>query len=565
MDENKEMLENIPEEQSGTENEVTESAKPVDEKDLVAPKKEKKQKAPKEKKLKNQLLLKRGGYSLIVTALFLVAVIVVNVLFAELSKRVNLEIDLSTDKMSTMDIENIDYLKSIKQKVDITVCSSEKNYAENIYNHIQGSYGVLNDYSKYYEQTITLLNKYNVYNNKITVEYVDMYNDASFDAIQQKYSNEGLQYGDIIVTTTAVVDGEKKERYKIVGFEDIYELEEDTSNSYYQMMGMSAMYISGNNVETAVTSAIAYVLGSDTKKVVVFSGHSTADTSAYTQQYMKLLSDNNFEVEEISNIPIATIEEDVDVIALLAPNSDLLDSEIDVIVDFLENDGKYGKGLIYFGSSVSPDLPKLYELLSDWGITPTEGKLFMTNADYCLSGDPFSIVTPVSYSTMIVSSNNQPFIVEDIADETSELQVSSIRTQGDTVIAPITAGTDWNAYTKDDYSDYALVAQGIRKTYYDNKEVSSMVLAFSSLDFIASAYTEEQVVYNKDCTLFYSQKAVQAEDTGINFISKSITNESFSSQVTSGMSRTVLIVFVFLIPLTLIAAAIFIFIRRKNA
>ena len=50
MDENKEMLENMPEEQSGTENEATESAKPVDEKDLVAPKKEKKQKAEEEKR-----------------------------------------------------------------------------------------------------------------------------------------------------------------------------------------------------------------------------------------------------------------------------------------------------------------------------------------------------------------------------------------------------------------------------------------------------------------------------------------------------------------------------------
>lgn len=565
MDENKEMLENMPEEQSGTENEVTESAKPVDEKDFVAPQKEKKQKAPKVKKLKNQLLLKRGGYSLAITALLLVAVIIINVLVGALAKRFNLEYDLSTDKVSTMDEKNIEYIKDIKQNIKITVCASEENYTSYMLNYIQSSYSLSDDYTDYYNQTLKLINKYGDLNDKITVEYVDMYNDPAFDAIQQKYSNEGIQYGDIIITTAAKVDGKDTERFKIVGFEDIYYLAEDTSNSYYQMMGMSAKYISGNNVETAVTSAIAYVLGSDTKKVVVFSGHSAADTSTYTQQYMKLLSDNNFDVEEISNIPIATIEEDVDVIALLAPNSDLLDSEIDVIVDFLENDGKYGKGLIYFGSSVSPDLPKLYELLSDWGITPTEGKLFMTNADYCLTGDPFSIVTPVSYSAMIVSSNNQPFLVKDIADETIELQVSSIRTQGDTVIAPITAGTDWNAYTKDDYSDYALVAQGIRKTYYDNKEVSSMVLAFSSLDFISSAYTEEQTVYNKNATLSLSQAAVQAEETGIEFVSKSITNESFSSQVTDGGSNTIRVIFMIILPLILLAAGIFIFIRRKNA
>ena len=119
MDENKEMLENMPEEQSGTENEVTESAKPVDEKDFVAPQKEKKQKAPKVKKLKNQLLLKRGGYSLAITALFLVAVIIINVLVGALANRFNLEYDLSTDKVSTMDEKNIEYIKDIKQNIKI--------------------------------------------------------------------------------------------------------------------------------------------------------------------------------------------------------------------------------------------------------------------------------------------------------------------------------------------------------------------------------------------------------------------------------------------------------------
>ena len=240
MDENKEMLENMPEEQSGTENEVTESAKPVDEKDLVAPQKEKKQKAPKVKKLKNQLLLKRGGYSLAITALFLVAVIIINVLVGALANRFNLEYDLSTDKVSTMDEKNIEYIKDIKQNIKITVCASEENYTSYMLNYIQSSYSLSDDYTDYYNQTLKLINKYGDLNDKITVEYVDMYNDPAFDAIQQKYSNEGIQYGDIIITTAAKVDGKDTERFKIVGFEDIYYLAEDTSNSYYQMMGMSA-------------------------------------------------------------------------------------------------------------------------------------------------------------------------------------------------------------------------------------------------------------------------------------------------------------------------------------
>ena len=569
MEENKEILENTAIEQTEAVQTPENDAKPVDEKDFVSKKKLpkiKKEKKLRVKKLKNQLLLKRGGYSLAITALFLVAVIIVNVLIGALSNRFNLELDLSTDKVSTMDEENIKYIKALEQEVNITVCASKENYASYMLNYIQSAHSLSDDYTDYYEQTLKLIDKYAALNKKITVNYVDMYNDAAFDAIQQKYSNEGLQYGDVLVTTTAKVDGEDKERYKVVGFEDIYALAEDTSNSYYQMMGMSSKYISGNNVETAITSAIAYVLGTDTKKVVIFSGHSSADMSAYNEAYSKLLVDNNFEVETISNLPISNIDEDVDVIALLAPNSDLMESEINVIVDFLENDGNYGKGLVYFGSSVSPNLPNLYELLADWGITPAEGKLFMADEDYCVSGDPFTILTPASYSAVIVSANNQPFLVEDSTDDSSELTVSSVKTQGNTVIAPISANTSWSDYTEDDYGNYALIAQGVRKTYNeDNQEVSSMVLAFSSLDFITSAYTEEQSVYNKNITLSLSQAAVQAEDTGIEFVSKSITNESFSSQVTEGASNTIRVIFMILLPIILLALGIFIFIRRKNA
>lgn len=554
MDENKEMIEK------------NESAKPIDAKDRIkALRKEKAEKRPKKekiKKLRSQLMLKRGSYAVAITALFIVAVIVVNILVSALADRFNLEFDLSTDKISTMDAENIDYIKKIDKDITVTVCASEENYTTYMYNYIQSSYSLSDDYSDYYNQTLKLINKYPDYNDKITVNFVDMYNDASFDAIQQKYSNEGLVYGDIIVSTVAEVNGQETERYKVIKFNEIYNISEGSSDDYYSMMmGYSSSTITGNNIETALTSAIVYVLGNDVKKVTILSGHGSADLATYVDNYAKLLQDNNFEVEIIEKVPVLEISKDTDVVALLAPVTDLSAAEVDTLVKFLDNNGELGKGLIYFGSSVCPKLPNLTELLADWNIQLADGKVYMTDSSYCISGDPLTINTPISYGS-IVTSGNQPIIAEDAEDGS----VSTIKTAPYAVIAPIDATSNWTGYSKDDLDELALIALSTKKDYNDdNKEISSNVLAFSSLDFIASQWAEEQAVYNKDLALNLSQTAVQVEDTGVSFVSKSITNESFSSQVTESASAAIRIIFMIILPLVMLALGVFIFIRRKDS
>ena len=56
-----------------------------------------------------------------------------------------------------------------------------------------------------------------------------------------------------------------------------------------------------------------------------------------------------------------------------------------------------------------------------------------------------------------------------------------------------------------------------------------------------------------------------AEDTGISFVSKTITNESFADSVSETSARIVRIIFMGLLLVACIAAGIYIFIRRKNA
>ena len=240
-----------------------------------------KNKKNKTKKIKNEVLFKRGSFSLAITALVIAGIIVLNVLVGALSERFVLEFDMSSDKVNSISAENKEYIKGIDKEIKITVCADKDDYVSQygMANYAQ-QYGVSGG-TEYYNQTVKLLDRYADYNDKIKLEYKDVHS-SDFSSVISKYSDENLSYGDIIVS--AEVDG--KERYRIVTFEDIYSTSEA---SYYE-----AASIQGNKVETAVTSAIAYVTSEKEKNAVILKGHSKTD---YTERFQTLLKDNNYQVD----------------------------------------------------------------------------------------------------------------------------------------------------------------------------------------------------------------------------------------------------------------------------
>lgn len=520
-------------------------------------------KAAKPKKLKNQALLRRGGYSVAITAAVLAGLIVLNVLVNALSKRFMLEFDMSSEKENSISEENVDYLKKLDSEVNITVCAEEEGYTGGYMGYYaQNLYGVSSDASDYYKQTVKLLDKYPNYNSKIKLNYVDT-QASEFTEISQKYSNEKLAYGDIIVSS--VKDG--NERYKVLGFKDIYSLSEDSTYAAY---GYTTSNVSGNNVETAVTSAIAYVTSNKTKKAALLTGHSKND---YTADYQTLLKANNYDVTVVSDSMISSVPSDYDAVIIAAPTTDFLGSELDALSEFLENDGKLGKGLLFFASDSAPYLTNLYDFLSQWGISVGEGVLFETNSQNHIPDDPMTMgVYPASSDNDIttgmqlcITGHNVPFTTafDSEGNITVTKLISSLES---TVAAPVGTAADWKG--AGDYAKQAYPAViEAKKTEYDsdNNEIASYVFAFDSYEFISSAYNEQSSVSNKNLTLACAERAVGAENTGISFVSKTITNESYSDSVSQTSANVIKIIFMFLLPIASIAAGIYIFIRRKNA
>ena len=518
-------------------------------------KKNKKMKKPKNKKVKNEMLLKKGSYSIAITAIVLVGLIVFNWLVGVLSDRFNLEVDMTSDKKNSISEENVEYLKSIKDEVNITVCGKEEGFAENMAYYAQRALYVSAN-SEYFEQTVNLIKKYPAYNDRIKVQYIDM-QSTEYTAITSNYPTYDLTFGDLIVSST--ING--KERVRVLTFDDIYVLGQDSSSSYSSYSSVTA-----NRLETSLTSAIAYVTSTEIKKAALLTGHSN---NSYADAYTELLTINNYEITEISDSIISEISNEYDVIIVSAPSIDFLGSELDAISEFLDNDGKLNKGLMFFADATCPSLPNLYSFLQQWGISVGEGILFETNENKFINKKS----TMGIYKTQLEDDDINESIDTVIADynvpmnvcETSSTKRTSkalMQTLNSVFVAPVGSSND---YTSSDTKQFDSVIQSEEAVYdADNNRLTSYIMAFSSVEFVQSTWASQNSLGNQDITIACTDRAAHRE-SGVKFTSKVITNESFAADVSQRSVKTVKAIFAVIIPIVMVSIGIYVYVRRKDA
>lgn len=558
MDENK----NLDTVNEPAENEIQDLEEKKETKKEKKPKKERKPK--KEKTIKNEALFKKGGYSLAITAIVLVGVIVLNILISALNDRFVLEFDMTSEKQNSISTANIEYIKSVEKDVDVIVCASESNFAAYMASTAQNNYNVDYDSTaqEYFNQTLNLINKYNSYNKKINVQFIDT-QSSEFAAVTSEYGSDNLEYGSIIVSTEKA-DGNK--RVKKLNFKDVYTIEQ---NQTYSMYGIEAYTITANKIETALTGAVSYVLSDVTKKVALLNGHSSYDL---TETYQELLTDNNYSVDVIADNVITVIPDEYDFIVIPTPSKDFLESEIQAIADFLENDGKLTKGLVVFADATSPYLPDFYSFLSEWGIEVGEGMLYETNDNYHAPEDPTTLfginsgeIDDYEDMELFVTGYNVPLEVTD-STENGRIATSVAQTMSSVAEAPKDVTDGWAGADNAAKTSYSLVVESTQTAYDDeNNIIKSNVVVFSSPYFLSSDYNESGYVSNKELTLSVADRISGAGNTGISFVSKSITVDTYYDSVTESSVNTVRWIFMIIIPIAVLAAGTVIFIRRRNA
>lgn len=524
----------------------------------------------REKKSFNKNLFKHGSYAVILTAIVVAAVIIFNTIFAILAERVNLNIDLSAGRDNSLAVDNVEFIKSIDKEVTITVCSTRDDYVGGYMNYYAQNYFMTTDATgQYYEQTLKLLDLYSVYSDKITVKYVDP-QQPEFSDIYSKYASANLIYGDMIVECTHVIDGKEVVRNSIVSYKDIYYSYDSSGMASY---GYDYYYVEGNNFETAMTGALYKVTSEETYKVGYVSTHCDVKDAT---NLISTLNINNFEAVNIDSTLISKIDNDIDILVIMAPTEDFLTEELEVINNWMIGDGSRGKGILFFPSVYSPELPKLYGFMQEWGISYDDGLVFETNHDNYYAGDPTQIFSVpaeveedefavlVENAELFISKMNLPMKTTFVHNGGNRYTDVLVQTIGESaVIAPKDVELTWepgNTYVKSSFAT-AILAQDT--AYIDSIKKTSYIAAFSSTDFVASNFVTDSSISNMNLVLDAAKLMVGQNENPIEFTMKYFETEDFSATVTEAASKTIKTIFMVVLPISVLVLGITIFIRRR--
>ena len=238
----------------------------------------KKEKKARENVRKNQIALKGGSYSLMLTGIVLAILIAVNV-FASVLPSAWTQLDISSMK-----------LYSITSNTKVVVNALEKDVI--IYWVVQADQ----------EDSIieNLLAKYESLSDHIEVVKK---NPDVYPTFTQQYTSETVPNNSLIV--------ECGDSNRYISYEDIYLTETDmTTYSYTQSF----------DGEGAITSAIDYVVSEDHPQLYITEGHGESDLSAVFEEQIEK---ENIETTTFTLLNEDTVPEEADVVLIYAPASDI--------------------------------------------------------------------------------------------------------------------------------------------------------------------------------------------------------------------------------------------------
>ncbi|MBR2042809.1 MAG: GldG family protein [Clostridia bacterium] len=520
----------------------------------------------KKDRLKNKFLFKRGGYAVAVIALVIAGAIVLNLLVGALADRFDLEYDLTTDKKHSISEENKEYIKTVDKKVTIyVIASSPSEYYGGYMEYYANQMSYSASTSDYYAQTTRFLELYAELNDNISVVYMDPYGTQMAEIVS-KYP-ESFNYGDILVTSTFTTkEGVTLDNYRLLTIADIYTVEDTSGMAAY---GYDYYYITGSSLETSLTSAVASVISEETKKVAFIASHSKAAAFDYYRGVLKL---NNFIVEDINEDILHTIPNEYDAVIICAPQKDFTKDELSALSEFLDNGGKLGKTLIFYGDTGYQNLPNFYNFLGEWGIAAESGIVMESNPEAHLPKDHATYISygqtssPVKVSEAYMSGYNIP-MYENGQTYAGRTAQTIIGTNGTSVIVPIT--TDASKELPESLEKRKLSGAIIStEEDFDNeakKSIFSRVIAFSSIDFISKEYVERYATVDYTGTSLNALRfATGMNEVELIFENKTIDATKELYVISSASATAVRWIFIGVIPVAVLVLAFVIFFKRRN-
>lgn len=487
------------------------------------------------KKLLQSRKMRHGSLAIGITVIAIAVVILINVVAGLLVDRFpDLKVDLTANNAFGLSSDTSEYISNLKKDVKLYIVSDENTFVS------AGTYFV---------QAKNLLDKMvSKSDGKFTYEFVNTTENPNFTK----------EYPNINWTTKATVGVITcGDQYKGLSLDDCFTYDEDYY-AYYQSYQWT-----GTTIEEAVVKGSLYVTSDERVVVDVLTGEGESGYEGLTA----LLTDNAYQVNEISLLT-GKLDENADFVLINAPQTDLSEAAAETLRTWLENGGKYGKTLIYI-PNVNPNVgeintPNLDALLNDWGMALNKGYVYETNDDH--RWNPNSIYTYLvdytDYYTENLKNSNVPVVTNfatGITIKDSNTAHAILQTSDGAGIYPYDADKSFDPKANVKGEPIAIAAEGVKS----GTDAYSRVLVFSS----STMFSQEIMNYYSFNNGAYFMNTVNTiadkDDETVVIEGKSLQAETLGAP-TASVTNVIMIIFVIVLPASMLVVGIILWIRRRN-
>lgn len=531
IQENDEMRDNDISEEINETADNSEKSKPET---VENPEENKPAKPAKPKRKFNVRSFKHGSMSVVLTVVFIAAVVVVNIIVGLISERFNTTADLTNTGLYTLEEKTEDYLaNTLDTDITLTVLRTEKDFEEQ---------------STAYKQINELLKKMEMTGGHIRINYLDLDQNPNYTS---QFKGETLSANYI------VVECEKTGRHKILSPYDYFSF----NQSYLQTYGQYV--VEGSNIEQEAVSAMLAVSNEDVIRVAFTEGYGESDSTAL----QNLLSKNGYEIETINLTTTDAIDPDIDFVIMYAPSIDPDASQLSKLDNYLDNGGAYGKNVFYFASTTQPETPNVESFLNDWGVSVGYDRIGQSDANYLISSMTLFAhlqqISDTEYTSGVLGSSLytlgadlRPVYVLDRSSNDREVLMT---TYDNAFLYPLGVGLDENFNI--DTAESGTFNDIVMSSHVHTNGAKSRLCVVGSVQLSGDSFLSYNNANNPELFLGIFNN-ISGKDDGITIKTKTFSNVTF--EMNAATANTLAVVLCIVIPVLVIVLGIVIWVRRRH-
>lgn len=462
--------------------------------------------------------VKYGGYAAIITLAVIIGLVLVNLIFQQLSP----QFDLTQNKLFSLSDQTQQVLGKLDEPVTI--------------------YGLWEP-GKESQQIKEVLDNYASRSKNIHLHIVD---PDTNPGLMMKYDREGrgMDKGSLIV--------EGSKGFRVIRMMDMYDV---------NYMNPQNPQITGFSVEKRVTDALLYVSTGITPVIYEITGHK--EVSLIDMMMKDTVERENYELKQL-NLMQSEIPEDAAALVINSPSTDYDSGETEKILTYLEGGGKLLIAMDFRTGLAT----NLNDMLASYGLKFDFGLVIELDKNYN-TGNPFHVIPDFGNHEIVAALQERktPAILSlsrglSILDmKRRTIEVEPLLASSRNSMLRIDLSSDSPALQETDQPGPILMGVAVREQLEDDPQKETRIVAFSCGEILSPLDPFGQVPGNID---LFMNGITWLEDRQETLSVRSKNLMTMPLYLGGWQIVIYALLFVGVIPLALFGAGLFTWLRRRH-